>query len=200
MKSIKIQYLLILLLGLLFAFKPSTKYDYLITLSSSYGDMKIILFDDTPIHKENFINNIQNGVYEGSTFHRVINSFMIQGGAPVKKIFSDTASFEEKTIPNEIMEKHKHVYGALAAARTGNPEKRSDKTQFYIVQNKNGSHSLDNRYTVFGQVMVGYEVIDKIAAVEVEGSKPKEDVKFSLKAEKVKRKDMVKFYGDIYKP
>lgn len=178
-----------------FTYKPCEKSDYLVTLTTQFGEIKIILFEDTPIHKKNFLENIANGVYEGSNFHRVINNFMIQGGEPKTKIFSDTASFEEKTLPNEIMEKHKHDYGALAAARTENPGKRSDKTQFYIVQNRNGAHHLDNAYTVFGKVVSGMNIVEKIATVPLNGSTPITPVTFTMRMDKVKKTDLIKFYG-----
>ena len=185
-----------------FKYKANEKKDYLITIKTDFGEMKAILFDDTPIHKKNFIKLALEGVYNGSTFHRVINNFMIQGGIPAGAFAKrfDTLSFEERTLPNEIMEKHKHDFGAIAAARTPNPEKRSDISQFYIVQNHYGAHNLDNNYTVFGKVVVGFDVIDKIASQPVNGSAPVKPIKMQVSAELVKRSDMIKFYGsDVYK-
>lgn len=181
-----------------FTYKPNPKYDYLVTLTTEFGEIKIILFDDTPIHKKNFLENISKGYYFGSKFHRVINNFMIQGGEPKLKIYDDSATFENKTIPNEITVKHKHEYGALAAARTENPDKRSDRTQFYIVQNRYGAHHLDNAYTVFGKVVAGMDVVEKIATVPLNGSSPVKDVVFDITMQKVKKSEMIKFYGNIY--
>ncbi len=185
------------------AFSPSAKtgkYDYLVTITTDYGVMKLILFDDTPIHKANFIKLAESGKYNGSIFHRVIKNFMIQGGAmKAEEIASmDTLSFEDKTLPNEIMDKHKHIFGALAAARVENPQKRSDLSQFYIVQNHSGSHFLDNNYTVFGQLLIGFDVLDKIVDQDLNGSAPIKPIEMQVTVEKVKRTDMVKFYGDIY--
>jgi len=176
------------------------KYDYLVTISTDFGDMKLMLFDDTPIHKANFIKLAQEEKFDSSIFHRVINNFMIQGGAltPADQQAWDTLSFEDKTLPNEIMEKHKNIYGALAAARIENPTKRSDNSQFYIVQNHSGAHYLDNNYTVFGQLLVGYDVLDKIVSQKLNGSSPVEPIKMKVSVAKVKRTDMIKFYGDIY--
>lgn len=183
-----------------FKYKTSEKTDYLITITTDFGVMKALLYDDTPIHKENFIRLAGDGKYDGSIFHRVINNFMIQGGSlpsPYHEYY-DTLPFEKKTLPNEIMEKHKHKFGAIAAARTNNPEKRSDISQFYIVQNHAGAHHLDNGYTVFGQVIVGYDVIDKIAQQPVNGSAPVKPIKMKIQVEIVKRSDVEKFYGKIY--
>lgn len=198
MKNIKT---LFLALSIIFTFssfaqkQKCSKFDYLVTIHTDFGDMKVLLFDDTPIHKANFLKLIQEGLYNNNNFHRVINGFMIQGG-------NDTTSFNkgkdlnEITLPAEFSDKHKHIKGALAAARVDNPEKRSDRTQFYLVQNPNGTHFLDNQYTVFGQVMSGLDVIDKIAAQAVDAnSKPLKEIKFSITTEKVKKKDIEKFYS-----
>jgi len=203
MKRLKLLLGVIAMLLVVFSFTSplsTNKYDYLITISTDFGDMKLILFDDTPIHKANFIKLAEEGKYNGSPFHRVIKDFMIQGGGikhENQQAF-DTLSFEDRTLPNEIMEKHKHIYGALAAARVENPEKRSDLSQFYIVQNHKGSHFLDNRYTVFGQVMVGFSVLDSIANQKLNGSSPVKEIIMTVRAEKVKRTEIIKYYGNIY--
>lgn len=198
MKNIKT---LILALSILFTFssfaqkQKCAKYDYLVSIHTDFGDIKILLYEDTPIHKANFIKLIKEGFYNGNTFHRVINGFMIQGG-------SDTTSFNKGkelndiTLPAEFSDNHKHIKGALAAARIDNPEKRSDRTQFYLVQSNNGTHFLDNQYTVFGQVMSGFDVIDKIAAQAVDAnSKPLKDIIMTITVEKVKIADIEKFYS-----
>lgn len=178
-----------------------SKTDFLVTITTDYGDMKLILFDDTPIHKTNFIKLAEDGKYDGSTFHRVINNFMVQGGEldHSDNIAWDTTSFDKKTLPSEILENHKHIFGALAAARTENPEKRSDISQFYIVQNHNGTHFLDNNYTVYGQLIVGFDVLDSIAMQKVVASAPVKKCSIKVRVEKVKRDDIIKFYGDVYR-
>ena len=175
--------------------QSKSKFDYLVTIHTEFGNMKILLFDDTPIHKANFIKLIQEGFYNGNTFHRVIDGFMIQGGTDTTS-FNKGKEFKDITLPAEFSEKHKHIKGALAAARIDNPEKRSDRTQFYIVENHNGSHFLDNQYTVFGQVMSGLDVIDKIASQSVDANKkPLKDIIMTIRVEKVKKKDLKKFYA-----
>jgi peptidylprolyl isomerase len=111
-----------------------------VLIKTSMGDIKIILYPDTPIHHDNFIKLINSGFYDGVLFHRIIKDFMIQTGdistAPNKlKNLSD--SLKNYTLPSEINRKYFHKRGALAAARLGNnlnPEMRSSGTQFYIVQ------------------------------------------------------------------
>ena len=196
--------IIVLIAGLISGFglkkKDNKAYDYVITISTEFGDMKLILFDDTPIHKANFIKLAEEGKYDSTTFHRIINNFMIQGGMLKARDMAgwDTLSFEQKTLPNEIMEKHKHIYGAVAAARTNNPEKRSDLSQFYIVNNPNGTHFLDNNYTVFGQLMIGWDVLQKISTTEVNNSAPLKPVYMTVKVDKVKRSELIRFYGDVY--
>lgn len=180
--------------------KPNSKFDYLVTINTEFGDMKILLFDDTPIHKANFLKLAEEGKYDSTTFHRVIKNFMIQGGfvKPDNKQAWDSLPYEKRTLPNEIMDKHKHVYGAVAAARIEDPQKRSDISQFYIVQNHAGSHFLDNKYTVFGQLIIGFDIVDKIVNQELNGASPIKPIYMNVSVEKVKRKDIVRFYGNVY--
>ena len=199
--SKKIFFALILLSIVFFSFtKPDSKNDYLVTITTEFGAMKILLFDDTPIHKANFLKLAQEGKYDSTTFHRVIKNFMIQGGfiKPDNKQVWDSLPYEKRTLRNEIMDRHKHMYGAVAAARIEDPEKRSDISQFYIVQNHTGSHFLDNKYTVFGQLIIGFDVLDKIVNQELNGASPIKPTYMKVTVEKVKRKDIIRFYGNVY--
>jgi len=171
----------------------TTKPETLIVIHTSYGDITAKLYNDTPLHRDNFIKLIKEGWYEGSPFHRIINGFMIQGGH-AKNGKVDPGY----TIEAEILSNHFHKKGALSAARMGdqvNPEKRSSGCQFYIVQGQpvpetylnnitaqtghdftleqkkvyealGGTPHLDGGYTVFGEVLDGLVVVDKIAAVK----------------------------------
>jgi len=109
-------------------------------MKTTLGDIKIMLYDSTPIHRDNFIKLINSGFYEGISFHRVINNFMIQAGDPVTRtipVSPEADSLNDYTIPAEFNPLYFHKKGALAAAREGNnvnPEMRSSGTQFYIVQ------------------------------------------------------------------
>jgi len=178
--------------------------DYLITIHTEFGKIKILLFEDTPIHKENFIQLAKSGVYDHIIFHRVIDNFMIQTGdyTTRNKPIDYIPSVIQGTIPAEIKPHHKHVRGAVGAARYGgaeNPEKRSSGTQFYIIQNCNGAPHLDGKYTVFGQVMSGFQVIDNIAAVPVdERNRPVNEIRITVEVEKVDKADVEKFYNFTY--
>jgi len=249
---------------LLFAFScnaPGGNENTVILIKTSLGDIKLKLYDETPVHRDNFIKLANSGFYEGISFHRVINSFMIQAGDPLTRtlpIEKSADSLNTYTIPSEFNKDLFHKKGALAAAREGNdvnPDMRSSGTHFYIVQgmkltdedlavaetriNSNikqavfnkmirhitdsarfsgtqiseseiqdlasvrlfnffsenpayvipenqrevyktigGVPRLDGTYTVFGEVLEGLDVVDKIAAVKTDSAdKPLEDIK-----------------------
>lgn len=182
---------------------PTT--DMLITIHSKFGDMKAILYRETPLHRENFLKLVKEEYYDSTTFHRVIPDFMIQGGDPNSKdtiTTNDGQGGPGYTIANEIKPTLKHKFGAIAAARTGgpqNPEKRSSGSQFYIVENKQGTPFLDNEYTVFGQVIEGLDIIEKISQVETgENDRPIENVEMAIETEEVPIKELEKRYGKEY--
>lgn len=239
-----------------------------VQIETEFGIIKIKLYNETPLHRDNFIKLTKDGVYTDLLFHRVIQGFMIQGGDPDSKNAEPGKHLGEGdlgyTIPAEINPKFFHRKGVLAAARTGdnvNPEKRSSASQFYILQGKvfrsgeldtlqtkleerrkinmfqmrvkiieeelkklelEGKHdeimarinalreevtadaaklppiifseeqrkayttiggypSLDNGYTVYGEVFEGLDVLDKIAAQPVdENNRPLKDIKFRI--------------------
>ncbi len=240
---------------------PGGNENSVVLMKTTLGDIKLRLYDDTPVHRDNFIKLINSGFYEGISFHRVINSFMIQAGDPLTRsipINKSADSLNTYTIPSEFNKQFFHKKGALAAAREGNdvnPDMRSSGTHFYIVQgvkfndaqlsqaeeiiNSNirqalfnkfirhfadssilsgvplsdseiqekasekmfnylttegfykipedqrivyktvgGVPRLDGTYTVFGEVVEGLDVVDKIAAVKTDNTdKPLSDIK-----------------------
>jgi cyclophilin family peptidyl-prolyl cis-trans isomerase len=130
----------LLISTLSFAQKKSKK-DYLVTLKTKFGIIHLVLFDDTPLHKANFVKLVNQKFYDSLMFHRIIDGFMIQGGDPDSK----TAKPKQRLgggggnlerIPYEFKQNHVHRKGALAAARDANPEKKSSACQFYIVHGK----------------------------------------------------------------
>lgn len=131
---IKYSALLMVILLSSLAISCASKKDYLVTIKTGYGDIKLILFDDTPLHKTNFLELAEAGRYNGTTFYRVIKEFMIQGGDINAK--EGTSPSAEAMIPEEIKPHNIHVRGAVAAARTNNPERKSSECQFYIVQGR----------------------------------------------------------------
>jgi peptidyl-prolyl cis-trans isomerase B (cyclophilin B) len=111
-----------------------------VMIKTTLGDIKIKLYDGTPIHRDNFLNLVKKGVYDNVSFHRIIKDFMIQTGDPSTRPAQSSTiadSLNTYTIPSEFNPSYFHKKGALAAARQGNeenPDMRSSGTQFYIVQ------------------------------------------------------------------
>lgn len=170
------------------------------TIETSLGNIKVKLYDNTPLHKANFEKLVAEKAYDGVLFHRIIEDFMVQTGDPATKPGAEKPQEPEKDedrIPAEFVSENIHKKGALAAARMGdtvNPEKKSSPTQFYIVQGRTystnelkdleeytgklwtkeqkevyktegGTPFLDHEYTVFGEVVEGLDIVDKIAAL-----------------------------------
>jgi cyclophilin family peptidyl-prolyl cis-trans isomerase len=140
-----------------------------IELKTSFGDIYLTLYDETPLHKQNFDSLVKAGFYDSTEFHRCVKDFVIQGGSPTSKDDNrnnDGSGTPGYTIPAEIdSAKFKHFYGALAAARNGNmtnPERKSSGSQFYIVTDTSGAHFLDGEYTTFGRVLAGVNVAKTI--------------------------------------
>lgn len=188
--------------------QSGTGKETLVLISTSMGDIKAKLYNETPGHRDNFIKLIKEGWYNNSPFHRVIKQFMIQGGHN-----QDGRVDPGYTIPAEFNPALLHKKGVLSAARMGdqvNPERASSGCQFYIVQGKKatdaeldmmekrlnitytqeqrdnyfnfgGTPQLDMQYTVFGEVIEGLDVVDRIAAVKTgAGDKPVNDVAMTI--------------------
>lgn len=191
----------------------------MIQIQTDYGSITLVLYDDTPLHRENFIKLSQDGFYDGQVFHRLIKNFMIQGGDPNSKNAARGELLGQGgpgyTIPAEINPKYFHKKGALAAARKGdnvNPAKESSGSQFYIIQGTvltkaqldlmvernmhkrfteeeteiyttlGGSPHLDGAYTVFGEVIEGMDVLEKLMNMPVDAyDRPLTDIRYSIK-------------------
>ena len=203
----KLFFLIILLFAVSVAYcqEENNDLEYLITINTDFGKIKLILFDDTPLHKENFLKLAEAGVYDHIIFHRVINHFMIQSGDYSTR--NQPINYDPRVIQDpikaEILPHYLHVHGAIGAARKGdnvNPEMKSNSTQFYIIQNHKGAHHLDGKYTVFGQVMSGFEVIDLIALQPTtDRDRPVKNIRILVDINKVSRSDIEKFYNFTYK-
>lgn len=190
-----------ILLLLCISFVQLNAQTYKAKIITNYGNITVVLFDETPKHRDNFIKLVKEKFYDSLLFHRVIKGFVIQGGDPMSKNASDTALLGEGdlgyTIPAEFNPKYFHKKGMLAQARDNNPEKASSACQFYIVQGKLANDStfikakirtgndtpeankkvyrkiggiphLDMNYTIYGKVIKGIKIVDKIATVETD--------------------------------
>ena len=151
---------------------------------TTHGTMRIKLYSKTPKHRDNFVKLVKEHFYDGIRFHRVIEGFMIQVGDPYSK---DTSLVRlwgqggpDYTIPAEFVNEYWHKKGAIAAARKGdmaNPKKASSGSQFYIVHDENACLHLDGQYSIFGEVIDGLDVIDRIATVPTDRmDRPYDDV------------------------
>lgn len=188
-----------------------------VRIKTEYGNMTVLLYDETPIHRDNFIKLVEDGFYDGTLFHRVINDFMIQGGDPDSRDAAPNQPLGRGgpgyTLEAEMHPEFIHKKGALAAARQGdqvNPQRRSSGSQFYIVHGKRvsatelnnmvaqsgafytqdqintygeigGTPFLDQQYTVFGEIIDGMEVIDRIAETPTgTANRPVQDIEMTI--------------------
>lgn len=158
-------------------------YD-IVKITPSIGSPKVLhmyLFESTPKHKENFLKLAKEKFYDGTTFHRVVPSFVIQGGDPNSKDndpSNDGQGGPGYTLPFEASN-FTHEQGKVAAARLGdgqNPDKNSSGSQFYIVEPAAGAHQLDGDYTIFGELIEGTDLVSQIANVESTDTRPNQDV------------------------
>jgi len=207
------KYFTLLLVGMMTQFQIATaqlfnfKKDFVVTITTDLGNIDLILYDQTPNHKANFLKLVDEGFYDSTAFHRVINNFMIQGGDPNSKPGGDDSKIGRGgpgyTLEAEIVDSLKHVKGSLAAARLGdavNPEKRSSGSQFYIVHASNGTPHLDGAYTVFGEVIAGVDIVDKIAQSPIDGqNRPKNPIYIKMHVNKMRQKKITKIYDYHYK-
>lgn len=148
---------------LLSCFNSGNEKTFFVNLETTEGLIKVKLYNNTPLHRDNFIKLVKDNYYDNIMFHRVIEDFMIQAGDYKTRpdLLSDTTGLYEYTIPAEIIDTNFHKRGALAAARTGdrfNPERKSSGTQFYIVKGR----KFDDQITEAGDTISSKMLINEI--------------------------------------
>jgi len=198
-------FLITLILTIMAGFTSTAQTKFVI--KTSMGDIHGILYDETPGHRDNFIKLANEGWYDGSRFHRVIRDFMIQGGGNKDGQLDPGYSLPAEIVPDKF---HKRgALAAARMGDEVNPERKSSGCQFYIVQGKKfgddelnaieqrfniklstkqrqaykgvgGAPHLDGTYTIFGEIISGMDVVDKIASVEVFQNSPIDPVTFSV--------------------
>lgn len=185
-KSLLAALLSAVLLG--FTFKEK-KYD-VGHIKTNMGDIYFWLYNETPNHKASFTKLAGEHYWDSLTFNRVINNFVAQGGCPdTPEGFANSPYL----LKPEFDKKIRHVYGAVGAGRDNNPDMLSAGCQFYIVQNKKGLARLDDKYTVFGQVFKGMDIVDAIVAVKTDSTDtPLKPITLKVRVVKMNAKELQK--------
>ncbi len=151
-------------INFLYEFNKQNNYNK-VKISTSFGEIIIRLFDETPYHKSNFIYLSKLGYFNNTFFHRVVPNFIIQGGNSDRK----ETSIKRRLIGKYLLPvdaksniKHKRGIVSMPSSDINNPYKLASPYEFFIVQKKNGAYHLDGNYTPFGRVIKGMNVVDKI--------------------------------------
>ena len=140
---------------------------------TDYGSIDILLFKNTKFHRANFVYLAKKKYFNNTQFYRVISNFVIQGGNSDDRItLKKRQAIGKYLLPNDYDKGYKHDRGMLSmpSKNIENPYKKASPFEFFIVQQKGGSHHLDGDYTIFGKVIKGMDVVDIIAAVPTDSS------------------------------
>lgn len=141
-----------------------------VLITTKFGTIKLRLYEDVPVHRANFIFLTKIKYFNTTVIYRVAKNFVIQGGnSDHMYTQKQRRKYGNYLLKPEFREHRKHKYGALAAARQWekNPNKLSSPFEFYIVHKRDGAYHLDNEHTVFGEVISGFDTMDKISKVRV---------------------------------
>lgn len=156
----------------------------IIRITTEFGDIDVELYQDTPLHRANFIRLAKMGYYNTTYFYRVDKGFVIQAGNSDRGLTGKMRSaIGDFLIPKEFKKKYRHSYGAFAAAKYSkqNVSQASSPYEFYIVMDKQGAPHLDDDHTVYGRVIEGMDVAEKIADVKTGASEwPVDDVEIEV--------------------
>lgn len=142
-----------------------------VRLTTDFGTIDILLFNETKFHRSNFIYLTKRGYFNNTQFYRVINNFIIQGGnSDDKKTVNKRAAIGRYLLPTDTNRGFTHERGVISmpSGEIDNPYKLASPFEFFIIQQEGGSHFLDGDYTIFGKVISGMDVVDKIAAVKTD--------------------------------
>ena len=139
-----------------------------VRITTDFGEIDIKLFEATKFHRSNFIYLTQKKYFNNTQFYRVINNYIIQGGnSDDQQTLNKRKKIGRYLLPNDHKNGFKHDRGmvSMPSSAVANPYKMASPFEFFIVQQHGGAHNLDGDYAVFGKVVKGMEVVDKIAAV-----------------------------------
>lgn len=156
-----------------------------VLLTTRLGSITIRLYNNTPLHRASFIYLVKHGYFDTTCFYRVVPNFIVQGGNSDKESTTEfRTQLNNYLIPAEFRTNRLHKRGILAAARDWeyNPEKKSSPFEFYFIQSKNEQKHLNFEHTVFGEIIKGIDVIDKIAAEDIDTDEwPTKNIAISMK-------------------
>jgi cyclophilin family peptidyl-prolyl cis-trans isomerase len=139
-----------------------------VRITTDFGEIDIKLFEATKFHRSNFIYLTKKKYFNNTQFYRVINNYIIQGGnSDDQQTLNKRKKIGRYLLPNDHKKGFKHDRGmvSMPSSAVANPYKMASPFEFFIVQQHGGAHNLDGDYAVFGKVVKGMEVVDKIAAV-----------------------------------
>ena len=155
-----------------------------VRIQTKYGEIDILLFDETPYHRSNFIYLTKKKYFDGTYFHRIVKDFIIQGGnSDSYEISKRRKNIGRYLLPPDIKKGLRHDRGVVSMPSSDieNPYKLASPYEFFIVQSKNGAYHLDKDYTPFGRVIRGISVVDKINSLETDKREwPFENVKIKV--------------------
>jgi cyclophilin family peptidyl-prolyl cis-trans isomerase len=143
-----------------------------VRIITQYGNIDILLYDNTPYHRANFIYLTKKKYFDGTMFHRVVPKFIIQGGnSDNRKSMLKRREIGRYLLPPDTKKGHSHHRGVISmpSSEIDNPHKLASPYEFFIVQQSPGAYHLDGNYTAFGEVISGMEVVDQINQLEVDG-------------------------------
>lgn len=144
-----------------------------VRITTDYGTIDILLFEQTKFHRSNFIFLTKQGYFDGTQFYRIVNNFVIQGGSSDDQhIAKRRKKIGRYLLPKDVKRGFKHHRGVISmpSSEIENPHKLASPYQFFIVQKKDGAYHLDGDYTIFGKVIKGMDIVDEIAAQKTDGS------------------------------
>jgi len=142
-----------------------------VRIKTDFGDIDILLYNKTKFHRANFIFLTKQDYFSGTQFYRVINNFIIQAGSSDdRRVGRKRSNIGRYLLPPDTKRGYKHNRGVISMPSSDieNPHKLASPFEFFIVQQRGGAHFLDGDYTVFGKVIKGMDVVDKIAAVKTD--------------------------------
>ena len=156
-----------------------------VRITTTYGDIDLLLFDNTPYHRANFIYLTKLGYFNDTFFHRVVPNFVIQGGnSDHPKTWRKRRKIGRYLLPQDNDKGHKHDRGVISipSSEEDNPHKLASPFEFFIVQQKGGAYHLDKDFTPFGKVIRGMDVVDKICEQPIDGREnPIENIQMKIK-------------------